>query len=431
MTTWKNWAGNVKCTPQKIVKATSVEQIQQLVKQANRKKTKIRLVASGHSFTPVCSTHQIMLDISGLTGIVETNTLKKQITFWAGTSVRQAGILALQNGMAQENLGDFDLQTLAGATATGTHGTGLGLTGIAKQIVAFWVIDSNGELLECSEEKNTTLFKAGRVSIGTLGVVVKVKLQMVAAYKLKCESSVVNMLSILPQIPEMLKENRNLEFFYFPMTQKALCKKLNITNEPIKDSKIKNYINQHLVENIALKAVCEATTTFKWNAQKVNKIMASFLGNDVRINHYNKILATERKVRFLEMEYNIPAASFASFFKELYHLINTKKFPVFFPIEIRWAKKDDIWLSPAYLRDSVYFAIHTYHKAFVPEYFAEVEKLALKYEGRPHWGKMHNQTATYLKKVYPKWNDFIQLREYLDPNRIFINEYMERIFELP
>lgn len=430
MTTWKNWSGNVKCTPNKIVKATDVEQIQQLVKEANHKKTKIRVVASGHSFTPVCVTNQIMLDISELNGVASVDKSKKQMTFWAGTSVRQAGILALKNGMAQENLGDFDKQTLAGATATGTHGTGINLTGIAKQVIAFWIVNSNGELIECSEEKNTTIFKAGRVSIGTLGVIVKVKLQMVSAYKLKCETGVINMISILPTIPEMLQKNRNLEFFYFPMTEKALYKKLNITDEPIKDSKIKNYINQHLIENVALKLVCEATSAFKWNTQKVNQVMASLLGSDVRINYYNKILATERNVKFLEMEYNIPASQFTPFFKELYHLMNTKKFPVFLPIEIRWVKKDDIWLSPTYKRDAVYIAIHTYHKASIPEYFDEVEKLAMKYEGRPHWGKMHNQTTTYLKKVYPKWDDFMELREQLDPNRIFINEYMEQVFGL-
>lgn len=428
MATWKNWARNVSCSPMTIESPSTVEEIQELVTKANNNGKKIRVVGSGHSFTEVCATDQIMLDISNLSGIDAVDIAKKQITFWAGTSVREAGVLAIKNGMGQENLGDFDLQTLAGATATGTHGTGLKLTGIAKQIVAFWIVTSTGELIECSAEKNKTIFEAGRVSLGTFGIIVKVKLQMVDAYKLKCDTKLVNLPELLPKIPKLLQEHRNLEFFYFPMTDKAICKQMNITNKPVKDSKIKNYINQKIIENTALNLICELTHRFNINAQKINQLMASFVGSDTRINYYNKILATDRNVRFYEMEYNIPTDDFANFFKELSELINAKKYPVFFPIEIRWVQKDDIWLSPTYKRDAVYFAIHTYHKSLVPEYFTDVEQLAMKYQGRPHWGKIHYQNATYLKTVYPKWEEFMKIRKELDPKGTFSNTYIESVF---
>lgn len=425
---WKNWAGNVACKPDNYAKVSSVEQVQTLVKKANSEDKKIRVVASGHSFTAVCATDSIMLDISEMSGVVEVHQNEQQITFWAGTNVRTASELCLENGLAMENLGDFDKQTLAGAISTGTHGTGIRLGGMAQQVRAFWVVNGEGELLECSAEKNAEIFEAGRVAVGTFGVIVKVKVQLVEAYKLKCESELVDLVEIADEIQNMLQENRNLEFFYFPMTTKAMRKKLNKTDEPVKDPKIKNYINQKILENYALKAVCDGTAKFKWNAKKINSLMASFVSKDCRINYYNKILATDRHVRFFEMEYNIPATHFKDFFQDYRQMMEAHDFHVYFPVEIRWVQADDIWMSPTYQRDAVYFAVHCYYKEHVPAYFDAVEKLAMKYEGRPHWGKMHNQTPAYLKKVYPKWDDFHAIRKKLDPNQLFVNEYLEKVF---
>ena len=427
---WKNWSGTVENHPKEIVYATSVEQVQGLVKRAHENGDKIRVVASGHSFSEVCKSDEILLDISSINGMDTIDRERKQITFWAGTTVNQAGKICVSEGFAQENLGDFDHQTLAGAVSTGTHGTGKHLGGIAQQIVAFWVVNAQGELLECSQTKNATLFEAGRVGLGVFGVLVKVKLQLVDCYRLKCETQRVNLLEILPEIPEMLEKNRNLEFFWFPMTPYALCKKMNITQEPVSDPKFKRFINQHILENIGLKWICQATYHLKLKAKKVNAFMAKMVGNDVRINTYNEILATDRSVKFMEMEYNIPAEKFPDFFKTLYQLIEKKQYNVYFPVEIRWVKEDDIWLSPTYKRNAVYVALHCYHKAFVAEYFNDVEQLAQQFEGRPHWGKMHSAKHTYLQKVYEKWDDFLNLRAETDPDKLFINPHLEACFGL-
>ncbi len=425
---WKNWAETVTATPRNYVKAQSVEEICQIVKSAAAEKRKIRMVASGHSFTKLCASDDIMMDISALLGIVEMDKPNRQITFWAGTTVRKVGVLCLESGLAQENLGDFDLQTLAGAISTGTHGTGVDLTGIANQIVAFWVVTATGEIMECSKNQNPDIFEGGRVGLGVLGVIVKVKLQLEDAYKLKAESSVVNLLEILPQVPQLLKENRNLEFFFFPMTDKALMKRMCKTDEAVRDPKWKNYLNQKIIENIGLKAVCEATSKFNIDARRINKIMAFLVGSDMRINHYNRILATDRLVKFNEMEFSIPAQFFEEFLLKLNALFDTNYYHVFFPIEIRWVKSDDIWLSPAYQRESVYFAVHTFKKSPVPKYFEDVQNLAIQYGGRPHWGKSHSLDAEYFSKVYPRWEDFKKLRAILDPDGLFLSPYMKTLF---
>lgn len=424
---WKNWAKNVEFKPKTFIKVNSVKEIQHLVKQANETKTKIRVSASGHSFSRVCETNDLLIDISNLAGVIDVDQEKKQMTFWAGTRIREIGQLCVKHNMAQENLGDYDCQTLAGAVSTGTHGSGKYLGNIPKQIVAFWIVNPKGELVECSAEQNSDLFEAGRVSIGLLGVLVKVKLQLVETYKLKCESSRVNLLEILDDIPQLLEENRNLEFFYFPMTKYAQCKKMNITDEPVQDPVWKNYIHQTVIENYCLKALCSVTAKFKLSAKKINELMAKFVDNDTRINVYNKVLATERSVRFLEMELSIPAEHFKAFFLKVYHLINEKKYDVFFPIEIRWVNKDSIWLSHAYNRDSVYFAFHTYIDSPLPEYFNDMKELAKQYEARPHWGKINLYKGDYLKSVYPKWDNFMQIRQQQDINNIFVNPHLGEI----
>ncbi|MGI9526146.1 MAG: D-arabinono-1,4-lactone oxidase [Weeksellaceae bacterium] len=424
---WKNWSETVKFEPKNYIEARTIEDVQEAVLMAKAQGRKIRVAGSGHSFTRLCESDDVLLSINEMSGIIEVDKDNLQITFWAGTTVRRAGELILEHGLAQENLGDFDLQTLAGATSTGTHGTGINLHGISNQIVAFWIVNAAGELLECSKEKNPQLFEAGRVAMGLFGVMVKIKLQLVEAYKLKVEKSLVNFFDILPQIPEMLQNHRNLEFFWFPMTEKAMMKKMSITDEPIHDPHWKNYVNQHIIENYALNAVCNLSYKWKLKAKKINQLMTNFIGTDVRINDYNKILATERMVRFKEMELNIPAEHFQEFFTEINVRIEEKQYPVVFPIEIRWVKADDIWLSPTYKRDAVYFAFHTYWKNHVPEYFYDMQEIAKKYEVRPHWGKMHNLEASYFEKVYPKWHDFMQIRENLDPEQIFVGPYMSRL----
>lgn len=426
--TWTNWSQNVTASPEYFYQPKSIEEVQAIVKKASEEGKTIRIVGSSHSFTPLCANDEIMLDIVHLSGIVEVHKEEKQITFYAGTDVKTAGRLCLENGLAQENLGDYDEQTLAGATSTGTHGTGATLTGIANQIVAFWIVTADGNLVECSRDKNPEIFEGGRVAMGSLGVLVKVKLQLVDSYKLKLETFVVEMNNTMKDIPNMLKANRNLEFFYFPGTDKAMVKKMAITDEPVYDPKWKNYLNQNILENIGLKLVCDLTSKFNWNAFKVNKFMASVVGNDKRINWYNKILTTERNVIFREMELNIPAEHFEAFFKRMILKIEKEQYNVFFPIEIRWVKSDDIWISPAYKRESVYIAFHTYKKAPLPKYFQDMQEIAMEYNCRPHWAKMHTLENEYFAKVYPKWEDFKTLRQRLDPNGVFLSPYMKRIF---
>lgn len=424
---WKNWTEDVICEPEEFVFAEQEQELAKLISKANKSHTKVRTVGSGHSFTKLCENNTILVDISKLSGIIHIEESKQQITFWAGTTVREAGILAAQHNLAFENTGDYDRQTLAGAISTGTHGTGITLSGMAKQIIGFTLITASGEILDCNEHSNTELFQCGVVTLGAFGIITRVTVQMVERYKLKCVSKKVKIFELLPELPRLLKENRNLEFFYFPQTEYAVYKESNICNSKVDDPNWKRFINQTIVENHLLKLFCDITATFNIDAKKANSLMTSFVGDDLRINYSNEILATERNVKFREMELNIPAEKFEAFFNEVTTLINEKAYQVYFPIEIRWVKQDDLWLSPTYKRDAVYLAFHTYVKEHVPEYFTDIQTVAKKYKARPHWGKLHDFDAKYLQSIYPKWNDFKALRSKLDPNEIFINDYLAPI----
>jgi L-gulonolactone oxidase len=98
-----------------------------------------------------------------------------------------------------------------------------------------------------------------------------------------------------------------------------------------------------------------------------------------------------------------------------------------FPVEVRAVPADDVPLSSAYGRDTVYLAFHTNAQSDHREYFDAVEEVMRRHDGRPHWGKLHTRTADDLAPAYPRWRDFQAMRDRLDPDRLFTNTYLDRV----
>ena len=226
------------------------------------------------------------------------------------------------------------------------------------------------------------------------------------------------------------KNNRNFEFYWFPHTDTVQLKFNNETQEPIKDNPVSRYINQNIMENTVFSLICGVGKLFKNSYRRISKIIAWGVGKEERINQSWAIFASPRRVKFREMEYNIPAEHFAAVIREVKSYLEKENMPIFFPLECRWAQADDIWLSPAFGRDSAYIAFHVYKGIDCEPYFKAMEAICNRYEGRPHWGKMHTRQAADLEKLYPKWADFQQIRERLDPQGLFLNPYLAAMLGL-
>jgi FAD-linked oxidoreductase len=424
---WSNWSGSVQCNPKEIVKPSSIEEIQEVVRKCAAGKASIRVVGSGHSFTGLVGTNGTLMSLDSYQGLENIDVQNKQAVVRAGTKLKALGETLLNNGLAQVNLGDIDVQSIAGATSTGTHGTGVKLGSVATQVIEITLVTAKGEVLVCSEMQNKEIFKAAQVALGALGIVTKVKLQLVPAYKLKYVKEKLNLDECLNNLEKYKTENRNFEFYWFPHTNTIQAKMLNITEEePLKGSFMK-YFNDMVLENGAFKVLSELCRIFPSFSKTVSKISAGAVSTGLDINYSSRIYATPRLVKFQEMEYNLPAEHAVQVIKEMRDSINKNNFRVHFPVEVRFVKGDDIYLSPAYQRDSVYIAVHMYKGMEYKTYFDAMETIFKKYNGRPHWGKMHTRTAAELSQLYPMWGKFQEIRTQLDPEGLFMNDYLKRL----
>jgi FAD-linked oxidoreductase len=427
-TKWSNWAGNVECVAEHIFYPRTEAEIVEIIQLATKDKKRIRVVGEGHSFSPLIATDHFIISLKYMTGIIHIDKKNLLATAWAGTSINKANAELFKSGVAMINLGDIDVQSLGGATATGTHGTGTTFGNVSTEIVAFTIITAKGEILNCSKDENTELFLAGRISLGALGIITKMTFNIAEAYKLEYTSSSDDFYQTLDALEEYNNKNRNFEFYYFPYSDKLQIKESNITDKPVKHNKFLAHINDVFLENTVMKLVSKIGITFPSTAKTLSRWIAKAVPKGTTINYSHEIYATVRTVYFKEMEYNIPIEDFKACIQEFKDLLEKNEYFVFFPVECRFAKGDDIWLSPAYGRDSAYIAIHVFKEQEHDPYFKEMEALFMRYNGRPHWGKMHTRKAETLSKTYEKWDDFLALRAKLDPDKLFLNPHLEDVF---
>lgn len=423
----KNWSGSVSFLPESVKMPSSVEEIQSIVKDAADSGKSVRLIGSGHSFTRLIETGNVLVSLDNFQGVVSVDKEKNRAVAKAGTKLKALGEMLFENGLAMENLGDIDVQSVAGAISTSTHGTGVNFGTIATQVVSMELVTGTGEIIQCSESENPEIFKAAQISLGSIGVITKMEIQCVPTYKLKYQSGKKKLQETLDKL-DQYNQNRNFELYWFPYTDTVQTKVSNETTEPDKGDGFGSWFNEMVMENGLFWVLSKMSKYIPGMYKPVSKLSAWGVPATTKIGASHRVYATKRLVRFHEMEYNIPAENFKECLAEVKACIEKENFKVHFPLELRFAKQDDIWLSPAYGRDSAYIAVHMYRGMPYQEYFSAMENIFKKYNGRPHWGKRHFQTPEYLSQTYPKWEDFHRVRKELDPKGIFLNKYLRSVF---
>ncbi|MFK7906376.1 MAG: D-arabinono-1,4-lactone oxidase, partial [Chitinophagales bacterium] len=417
----KNWSQRIEWNPSIIAYPTSETEVQTLVEKALQKKQNVRIIGSGHSFNPLWVTEDVLVSLDKYQGLVSVDKETLQVTIKAGTKLNTLGDLLFEQGMAMENLGDIDVQSLAGTIGTGTHGTGLKFGTISTQVRALQFVNGKGKIVACSETENRSLFKAAQVSLGALGIITQITLQCVPAYKLELQNRKENLHEVLKTFKERIANNRNFEFYYFPHSQNVLTKSSNVVTGEADKVGLANYLREYVLENYIFKILCEMGRFFPSQNKRISKISASSVPDVRKVFYSHKVYATQRLVRFNEMEYNVPLEAYGDVFKEVIRTVETGNFAVHFPIESRVVKGDDVYLSPAYGRDSAYIACHVYNKKDYKPYFKALEDIFLAHGGRPHWGKMHTLEKPEIAARYPMFEAFSQHRREQDPEGLFLN----------
>lgn len=424
MSVVSNWGGNLRFRPDQLLKPANSQEIMSIVKDAITTGKKIRTIGSGHSWTGLIATDQILVSLDNYKGILRTDD-PNSVIVKSGTKIKELGELLAANQLGLENLGDIDVQSIAGAISTGTHGTGINFGSIATQIVEMKIINGHGDEVTCSDTINPHIFKAAQVSLGALGIITEMKFRCLPAYKLYYQAKKENLHEVMQKLERTNSENRNFEFYWFPYSNIVQTKYSNATDKEVIEPGFGNFINDIVIENGLLKVVSEIVKIFPSLAPAVSKLSAKAVSDSTRLNWSHKVYATTRMVKFSEMEYNIPITCFKDVVLEVAELVERKRFKTNFPTENRFVQADDIYLSPAYNRTSAYIAAHVYKGMEYKAYFDALESVFINNNGRPHWGKMHTRKHDYLSNVYPRWNDFLSIREMMDPKCIFINDHLK------
>ncbi len=426
---WSNWSGSVKCSPDEVLKPRTIDELTKMVGEYGRAGHHMRVVGSGHSFTPVVQSNDILLSMEEMQGIESIDAERGSVTVLGGTVLNNLGNLLFEHKLAQENLGDIDVQSISGAISTGTHGTGTRFGTLSTQVEGFTLVTAAGEILECSPDREPDLFKAAQVSLGTLGVIAKVKLRVVPAKRLHYQGQRKKLADCLANLEQYRQENSHFEFLWIPYTGGVQAKFLNETTEPVSKSTIWGNFNKVVLENYVYWLLSESCRLFPNLCKTVCNISAQSIATIDEVNYSHRLFTTPRMVRFQEIEYNIPAEHAVAVINEIQKCIQQHQFQVHFPIECRFVHSDDIWLSPAYERESAYIAVHMYRGMPYRTYFYYIEEIFKRYQGRPHWGKMHTRTAGELAELYPRWHDFRRVRAELDPRGVFLNSYLRDLFD--
>jgi FAD-linked oxidoreductase len=425
---WRNWAGDQACSPATVEHPGTRSEVAEAVARAREAGRTVRVAGAGHSFTDAVLTDGTLLSLDRMRRVIDIDRPSGLVRVEGGISLRELSDALYDEGLAFENLGDIDVQSIAGATATGTHGTGGRLRNISAGLHAVELTLADGSRLEVSAQDDADAWRAARVSLGALGVVTAVTLQAVPAFTLEGVDSTAPLDDVLDGLDDLVAKNDHFELYSFPHSPLALTRANNrVDGPPRPPSRAREWMDEVLLRNYVFGLACRAGRRSHRLIPSLNRLLSRASGTSRKVDRSYLVFASPRLVRFTEMEYAIPRARAAEALRLVRAGVEERGFAVPFPIEMRFVAPDDALLSTAGGRDTAYIAVHMYNGMAWEPYFRMVEEIMDSLEGRPHWGKRHFQTAATLERRYPEWERFNAVRRRLDPEGLFANGYVRRV----
>ena len=388
MAEWKNWSGKLSAEPQRIVQVGTVDAIRSELFAARDGGWSVRTAGTAHSHYPLLPTNGVILDTRPLSGLVSVDAEAMTATFRAGTKIHACGRPLLEHGLGLLNQGDIDQQSVGGAIATGTHGTGVELGSFSSAVTELSVLLVDGSVVTCTPDCEPDLFEAARLSLGAVGVVLEVTLQVREAYRLEEQRWLEPLESVMERIDELVTATRHFEYFWYPGQDRAICKSIDITEEPGRYP----------------------------------------LGDEgQRLAWSFEVLPNQRLDPHTEMEYSLPTEHGPSCVAEIKNLLSSNYPDVLWPIEYRTVAADNVWLSPTRGRATVTVSIHEDVERDETAYYKDAETVFRAHGGRPHWGKVHYLSGEDLAADYDHWQDWWRVRDDVDPTGVLLNDALRKL----
>ncbi|MGW2563183.1 D-arabinono-1,4-lactone oxidase [Streptomyces sp. NPDC001514] len=425
---WRNWAGTVTSRPVREVSPATADELAAAVRRAAEEGLRVKTVGTGHSFTSIAATDGVLIRPDLLTGIREIDRTAMTVTVEAGTPLKRLNAALAREDLSLTNMGDIMEQTVAGATSTGTHGTGRESASIAAQIKGLELITADGSVLHCSEKENPEVFAAARIGLGALGVVSAITFAVEPLFLLTAREEPMPFDRVTAEFDELHAENEHFEFYWFPHTGNCNTKRNNRSAGPAAPpGAVSAWIEDELLSNGLFQVVNSLGRAVPATIPSIAKLASRALSARTYTDIPYKVFTSPRRVRFVEMEYALPREAAVEVLREVKAMVDRSPLRISFPVEVRTAPADDITLSTASGRESAYIAVHMYKGTPYRSYFTAVERIMIAHGGRPHWGKIHTRDAEYFESVYPRFGEFTALRDRLDPERLFGNDYLRRV----
>ncbi len=428
---WRNWSGLEEAVPRHIETPGSVEAVVEVVRRCREAGRTVKMTGTGHSFTSIAAPEDTLLRPEGLTGIVAVDREAMTVTARAGTPLKDLNLALERLGLSLHNMGDIAEQTLAGATSTGTHGTGGTAAGLAAQLAGLELVTGTGEVLTASAEDNPEVFDVARVGLGALGILTSLTFHVEPLFVLEAQEQPMSWGDALASYDEMVADAHHVDMYWFPHTERMIVKR-NLRTDLDPDerqppSRLAAWWEDELLSNTVFGGLCRVGSVAPPLVPRINRLVGRVVSERRYSDLAHRVFVTPRRVRFREMEYAVPREVGLDVLRECRRVIDASDWRIAFPVEVRTARADDIPLSTAHGRDSLYLAFHvprgTDHRA----YFDGLEPVLREAGGRPHWGKIHSRTAADLAPAYDRFDDFLAMRDRLDPDRVFANPYLRQV----
>lgn len=421
---WRNWAGNQQSLAADVLTPGTIDEVSALVKAANATGRRLKAVGSGHSFTGIAVAEDQRVALHRLASPVSVEN--DLVTVQAGMPLHRLNHLLAGVGLAMPNLGDIDRQTVAGAVSTGTHGSGAAFSTLSSHVAALTLVTGTGDVLHL--DASSGLFPAARLGLGALGILIEVTLRCCPAFFLYADERPMRLATVLEGLDAGIAANDHFEFYWYPYTSMAQLKRNNrvpVGSRPL--SRLRGWLDDEFLANRLWHGVCRLGRRVPATVPAISAIAARALTARTYTARSDLVFCSSRRVPFVEMEYEIPRSRVAEVLEALPRIIARLPYKVQFPVEVRFTGPDDIWLSHGYGRESAYVAIHQFAGSPYESYFRAFEEVCAPLGGRPHWGKLHYRDFSSLSESYPKFRDFLDARDELDPNRVFANSYLARV----
>ncbi|MGH3413922.1 MAG: D-arabinono-1,4-lactone oxidase [Marmoricola sp.] len=426
--TWRNWAGLAVAHPAQVLTPAGPDEVAEAVVAAAHQHLTVKMPGTGHSFTSVAVTDGLLLRPDLLRGITQVDREKMTATVLAGTPLHELNSGLEGIGLSLHNMGDIAEQTVAGAISTGTHGTGGSVASLSAQVVGLELVTGDGSVVRAGAGENPDVLAVARLGLGALGVLTSVTFAVEPLFTLEAHEHPMSWDRALGSADELAERNDHFEFYWFPHTERCLVKENNRVGHPPRPlGRARAYVDDELLSNTVFGWVNRLANARPDLVPRINQLSGRALSARRFSDVPHKVFTTPRRVRFREMEYALPRETGLDALREVRALVERSGWRISFPVEVRVAPADDLPLSTASGRETMYLAFHVNAETDHTAYFHGVEEVLKGYDGRPHWGKLHTRTAADLEPAYPRWREFLAVRDRVDPDRVFGNAYLRRV----